>query len=180
MKTQLTCAGCGNCFLKENKELNRRRRLGHTSFYCGLSCHAVVVNSTPQRRLLNSKIAFQNFSPFLNNEDFLAKAMYGSQKWKYQTLEKYFSNRGVPYQFEFPMRDLNGNIRIYDLVLPMHCLLVEFDGPNHQTDRRYANTVDRMKNLSAESNGWSLLRVNVQPNAVIPEEVGIAILFHLF
>lgn len=180
MKSELKCGNCGSLFLKDNGEINRRRRLGQEVFYCSGSCHMRVANHTPERKLLNSELAKRNFAHLVSDGDFIAKALYGSQKWKYAQVEATLKSAGVVHQFEYPLTGSDGQVRIFDLAFPLIWVLVEFDGPNHRLDRRYFETVDAHKSWIAEENGWCLIRIPVHPNTVIPREIAWQLLQLLF
>ena len=179
MKSFRICDYCGTLFSKENKEINRKLALGHTRFYCGISCHAYFSNALPWRRELSSKLAKQNFAGVNDNPEIMSKAHLASQKWKYVEIEKYLQSVGVSYEFEFPLRDATGKIRLYDLCLPFDWVLVEFDGPNHWRDKKYIEETDKLKELKAASDGWRLFRYPVVPNAIIPATLGASIISNL-
>ncbi len=149
-------------------------------FYCSGSCHMRIANHTPERKLLNSEIARRNFTQFVNDGDFLAKALYGSQKWKYVQIENILKSVGVVHQFEFPLKGSDNQLRVFDLAFPLIWVLVEFDGPNHRLDRRYVETVDAHKTKIAEDQGWRLMRIPVCSNSIIPEGVAWHLLRLLF
>jgi very-short-patch-repair endonuclease len=170
---------CGLLFDKPTKEYTRKMKSDNPRFYCGLSCASHANNQLPGRVEINRGTAIRNLAWRNSDPDHLALALRGSQSWKYVELENLFTARGLIFQFEFPLTTSQGEIRIYDLAFPLDGVLVEFDGPNHQFDKKYANTVDAQKNELADLQSWRLMRINVAPNAVIPRSVAIEIVSQL-
>lgn len=170
-KTELECANCGSVFLKENKELNRRLRAGVEEFYCSLSCGAYASNSRPEKQESNRESARRMCAKVNKNPHLVAKAHRHSQGWKYEELHALLVEKGVVHKFEYPLIDANGTIRLYDLALRDCRTLVEFDGPHHRTDSEYRNSVDALKDELAVSNGWKIVRIDVEPNAIIQRKL---------
>lgn len=169
-KTELVCDNCGSVFLKENKELNRKRRMGHKQFYCNLSCGAFASNSEPEKQESN-RASGRRLAELVNSDpQLVAKAHRHSQWWKYEELHALLTEQGVVHKFEYPLVDESGVVRLYDLALRDCRTLVEFDGSYHQTDSNYRSQVDALKNKLAISNGWKLVRIEVDANSVIPRK----------
>lgn len=82
------------------------------------------------------------------------------EAWKYRELKAYLESKGIDYEFECPIED-----RVFDLVLPDHGVIIEFDGSEH--NNAYQKLVDQHKDRIAESNNYRIMRIPTAPNQVI-------------
>jgi very-short-patch-repair endonuclease len=98
----------------------------------------------------------------------MSKAALGRERWKYERVRALLRANGVVHKFEYPLLTKSGKIRLYDLALRDSRQLVEFDGDyHHRNGKAYARR-DKAKELTAKRCGWTVVRVVVKANAVIP------------
>jgi len=79
--------------------------------------------------------------------------------WKYAKIDKALEWR--IHEFEYPLGGY-----VFDLALLDVNVLVEFDGPDHKLI--YQKKIDREKESVARSLGFSVVRRDVKPMAIIP------------
>lgn len=114
----------------------------------------------------NREHAKQVFGHFIHDPYHASKAKYGREKWKYQELMQTLWKTDLLYEFEFPLLTAKGYVRLYDLCLRSLGLLIEFDGKYH--NRSLYSYRDDEKDVLAEHYGWTLIRIPVLENSVIP------------
>lgn len=165
--TTIICKHCGNSVQKMTKEVNRQKKLGRFNFYCNLKC-AGSHNTSSKMRELGRQAAIRHFLPLIHDPEHAAKARLGREIWKYKELIDFFILKEIDYIFEYPLVTHDGYVRIYDLCLPIYCLLIEFDGKYHQNSAYFYR--DEEKNNLATYYGWDLIRISTGSNCVIPVE----------
>ncbi len=187
------CANCGRPVEKPVGEVTRSRKLGRPMF-CGLSCSAKHRNATrkvrefemtcpcgkvftttthnkAKRHCLRSCASRFSMSParrakqrtggFAQKGNLIStqEMMKRREAWKYALLLGALADR--PHEFEFKLGSY-----IYDLALLDEKVLVEFDGPEHTSDRR-TRKQDKEKDSHAAQLGWRVERRKVENATVI-------------
>lgn len=144
------CPTCGSTFQASTKVRG--------ALHCSRSC-ASAGSVTDYRRERAREVGAPNLQ---HDVATIAAALRSREGWKYQPLIQVLTQLGVPHTFEFPLDPF-----IYDLALHESKTLVEFDGPDHTYDTN-AQAIDAEKDRHAQALGWTLIRVSVDPSAVIP------------
>lgn len=147
------CPVCGNTFTTIS---------GKNEHKCCSSACAHHRQMTDERRAWSRKGALRclELHPNVLNIETTASCLKRREAWKYEELKAYLESKGIDYEFECPIED-----RIFDLVLPDHGVVVEFDGSGH--NESHQQLVDRHKDRIAESNNYRIMRIPVIPNQVI-------------
>jgi len=147
------CPVCGEEFETTTK--------AKASVYCSREC-ASRGSVTDYRRARAREIGRVN----LRHDVVTAAASLRSREmWKYRRVGEALTLLGIEHSFEMPLDQF-----VFDLALPERRVLVEFDGPDHD----YGSDVtqnDAAKDRAAHEHGWSVFRVAVDPQQVIPASV---------
>lgn len=136
-----------------------------SSTFCSRSC-ASKGSVTKRRREQARKIGKANLR---HDPELVATALRSRESWKYVKLHKLLKFAGEVFVFEFPVGH-----DIFDLALPAHRLLVEFDGIYHRGSKQ--KTLDAEKTANAERLGWSVTRIDTPDNRIIEPDVLHALL----
>lgn len=189
----IECWRCGVTVHKDLSEVNRSTRLGRNLF-CSRSCSAesaneakrsvefempcpvcgVVFTTTTHNKakrycsrscaskgsMTESRRAAQRASGLQHAKNLQSQAATLKQReaWKYTALKE--ALRGRRHEFEFKLGRF-----IFDLALLDEKVLVEFDGPYHQSVEQRA--LDARKDRVAKRHGFRLERRRVQRSVVI-------------
>ena len=145
------------CCLECGKEFTCFETAKAASF-CSRSCASKNSQSITTKRITAARQAGLNSKNLLP----LHEIMKRREAWKYVELEKRL--QGYPHEFECKI----GNY-IFDLVLPCSMVAVEFDGPDHRTEKQ--RTADARKDEEAKNLGYTVVRREVKRAAVIPSAV---------
>lgn len=143
-----TCPHCGKDFESDTG--------AKAATYCSRSC-ASAGSMTPERRAAMRRGGQQTGGTI----EKMAAAMREREAWRYVHVKDALDALGVRYQFEYPIEDVG----IFDLALPGLMVLVEFDGPDH--DSEYQRERDEEKDRAAKQLGWRVERVPCEPGEVI-------------
>ena len=191
----VVCEFCRRSIERPQKEVTRSLKLGRRSF-CSESCGAKYNNICIPRVLKHCSICGKRFetkqygkgantfcsracaNQLPRRRDTLAvkegqrraglksknllplhEIMKRREAWKYVELEKRLL--GYPHEFECKI----GNY-IFDLILPLTMVAVEFDGPEHRGEKQ--KLTDAKKDQIAETLGYTVVRRDVQRATVIP------------
>lgn len=159
-----TCAGHGNNVSRRAKVVTRKCPVCATVFqsstrrraarFCSRVCASKGSVSDVRRKA--AQLSGQRSVNFLSAADTLRRR----ESWKYAALREYLVQQERPHQFELA---LDG--RVFDLALFDVSILVEFDGPYHQSPGQRAT--DRRKTAIAKKHGYALVRLKVTPSTVI-------------
>jgi very-short-patch-repair endonuclease len=108
--------------------------------------------------------AAQRLGGLANTQNLLtpAEALRRREAQKYELLSVDLTERSIRHQFEYPMED-----SVFDLALPDHRILVEFDGPYHRDEATTAR--DHFKDRLAHRHGWAVLRLLTPPGILGPD-----------
>lgn len=147
------CSVCGNTFTTISGKDERK------------CCSSTCAHRRPMtgERLSWSRKGAQRcheLHPNVLNIEATASALKKREAWKYKELKEYLESKDIDYEFECPIED-----RIFDLVLPEHGVIVEFDGKEHGIAQQ--QLVDQHKNRVAESNNYRIMRIPVSSNSAI-------------
>lgn len=148
------CPVCGNQFKAISGKDERK---------CCSSACAHYRPMTDERREWSRKGALRCLELHENilNIEAIASSLRKREAWKYEEIKAYLESKGIDYEFEYPIED-----RIFDLVLPDHGVVVEFDGREHSCPQN--KLVDKHKDRICESNNYSIMRISVGSNQKIP------------
>jgi very-short-patch-repair endonuclease len=149
------CPVCEEEFTTSNKAHANK-------IYCSLYCLNHDPNRTTALYTEASLKAMRDSGKKQQGNLDVAKAMKTREAWKYVELEK--TLKTIPHEFEFKVDKY-----IFDLALPEHLLLVEFDGREHRTAKQKA--VDAIKEELAKDLGYVVYHINVKSASVIPSNV---------
>ena len=192
--TAVVCAQCGSSFQKENREINRGARLGRAHF-CTLACAAIARNAPKRRKPVTRNCehcsatftrASKKISRFCTRSCAIlgtktAEREAGRRKAgltttnllpscevlrrregpRYTALVCALGER--PHAFEYPLAGF-----VFDLVLFDRNTIVEFDGPYHRSPRQ--RRLDERKDRVAKTNGFQIVRIDLQRGEPIPIE----------
>lgn len=188
--TTVLFENCGKEVQRPQKEVNRSKKLGRRQF-CSNSCGAITINAPRKSKVITKdcqhcKKKFitkdnQHEATFcsrscaslgsitdlrrsfyrkgrVENLD-TSKGMKVREAWKYVDLEKILQK--IPHEFEFKLGKY-----IFDLQLSSTKMLIEFDGAGHRAGSEKLQ--DTIKDHTAKTLGYRVIRIPVLPNSVIP------------
>ncbi len=137
------CPVCGKIFFASTKKKG--------AIFCSRSC-ASKGSVTEARREAGRRSALDHPIGTVDN---IAKSLRERERRKYAEIKKYLDEFCVDYMFEYPIRHEDQQY-IYDLVLFDRRIVVEFDGPNHRSDKETV-CADEKKSYVARSEGFDLM-----------------------
>lgn len=151
------CEYCYQEFMTELSIKNYRR-------FCSPSCASKGSYILTDARKEGSRRGGKN-GP--HTADQCAKTLKHREAWKYEKVKEKLESENIPYEFE---KVIGG--RIFDLVLTDAMVCVEFDGPDHKYSIQ--KEIDDLKDTVADREGYEVIRVSVERNAIInPDLVDI-------
>jgi very-short-patch-repair endonuclease len=146
-----TCPQCNKEFLTFTGKANKT----HCSRQCASLSSVSDLRREAARAAGKRNGSGRNFT--LENT---AKGLRNREGYKYAELAEYLQAKQIERQFETPVAGY-----VFDLSLPSLMTLVEFDGPEHRDPRTVK--ADIAKAAAATKEGWKVVRVPVDRNAVI-------------
>lgn len=147
------CPVCGAHFITSTKE-----RYNNT--FCSRSC-ASKGSVTEYRRAKakeSGKMLALNYRGDINS---IRALMLKREYFKYKNIDEYLTTNNISHEFEYIIEN-----KLYDLAFLDKRLIIEFDGDDHKYTESATN--DEIKESIAKKNGWTLVRINVKNNTVIP------------
>ena len=87
--------------------------------------------------------------------------MLKREYFKYKNIDEYLTTNNISHEFEYIIEN-----KLYDLAFLDKRLIIEFDGDDHKYIESATN--DKIKESIAKKDGWTLVRINVKNNTVIP------------
>ena len=164
--TIISCDYCGRYFHKENKLLNRSRRLDR-EICCSRICSNYLKHRKNPTMAQAGRERLRRLNSLQNNDPFHQhKAHLASEEWKYAEIKILLENLALDYVFEFPLFPFE-NMFIFDLFVPFYYLLIEFDGPHHCGGFNYH---DAIKDQTAADCGFNVVRVPVDRSSIYPKD----------
>jgi len=100
----------------------------------------------------------------LHTPEVKSKGLRSREWWKYKKLHSYLEGKYVKHIFEFPLDNY-----VFDLALVDKKILVEFDGPYHNS--RQQQNLDEEKNQIAKEHGWKIFRIPLLSEKILPEKL---------
>lgn len=128
--------------------------------YCSRAC-ASAGSVTEARRNAGRQAGKLNF---IHGTEQSALALRSRESWKYDRLKKLLRTVDERYVFEYAVA-----AHVFDLALPDHKTLVEFDGGYHTWSEQIV--ADTEKAQAATALGWTVVRIATGQNEVIGPEV---------
>lgn len=151
-KRTQTCRCCGKLFETESH---------YEVTFCSRECASAGSITNYRRQQMSEGGKKGQFihpgTPLLTSQ-----ILKNREAWKYAEIKELLEGLNIEYEFEY----LLDNKYIFDLVIEKWRLLIEFDGTYHQEKNQ--SDVDKCKTKCAESNGYTLIRIQTKDNIVIP------------
>lgn len=193
--SKIRCEECGEESSKENREINRSKKLGR-ALYCGQRCAAIAGNR-PRKSVEVVKVCPFCKKQFVSTTHNKAASFcstscasrgsvtetrrLGNRKGGFasvgnlispsETLKKREAWKYAALEKFLRERgddfefEYNLDVYIFDLAFPTRKILVEFDGPDHHNETQ--QLLDAEKNRIAQVNGFILVRRPVSSVSVI-------------
>lgn len=98
-----------------------------------------------------------------------ARGLKTREAWKYVAVRELLEKRGFSFEFEEPVGPY-----VVDLILYKEKVIVEFDGPYHETAEVKETDIERNRYLL--SRGWRVFRIATKQAEVIPVEAIVRVL----
>lgn len=126
--------------------------------FCSRSC-ASAGSVTEKRRNTARKFGGRNKAFIVGTHD---KVLRKREAWKYPKIAEFLAGQ-FRHEFEVRIADF-----IVDLYLPEIRTVIEFDGKDHRTPKQAKMDYERDSVLKRM--GYSVFRIGVEPNQVIPAQ----------